>query len=705
MANEQPFGWGRMDNLDTREWLLTNGLGSFASGTICDAHTRTYHGWLIAALEPPAQRTLLLARIDASIEVAGKTFDLGVNFWKSGAVAPQGHRLLQSFQEEPTPTWTWGQSHWQLSRQLLMPYGLLSAAHGESTRFCNQLLIHYRYEGTEPAVLTLRPLIGDRIFHYQQRALPDLQFAQLIEPSGILLQAKRTDWLGTSWQLHWTQGDYHADGMWYWGYRYPIETQRGLADTEDLYSPGYLVVPLLPNSTVTLSACVRCPELFASCPLDDQTFEQAMVAERQRLATIFATAAARAEETPGKPDAARLESLKQNWQLPTPLSLQQRLLKAGDQFIVYRLSTGGPTMIAGYPWFNDWGRDTLIALPGLTLTTGRFDLAKGLLKTFGQYCQQGLIPNAFPDAEAKPFYNSLDAALWWIETLGLYLEASQDWSFLAEQYPIVWRIYKGLMVGTRYNIRVDAFDGLVTWDSPQVALTWMDAVVAEEPVTPRRGKPIEINALWYSALCWAQQWAERLQQDATTDVATLSNQARRYATQAEQVKASLQKFWNPVAGYLHDAIQPNDYPDPTIRPNAIIALSLQHCGFAEHVGQQALQVARSRLLTPYGLRSLDPSDPGYVGRYQGGIWQRDQAYHQGTVWPWLIGPFMRAWQRFYPGEPIPFDWQPLLDHVQHQACLGSVSEMFDGDLPHYPKGAVAQAWSVAEVLRHWTEPN
>jgi predicted glycogen debranching enzyme len=682
--------------LDTREWLLTNGLGSFASGTVCDAHTRTYHGWLIAALDPPDQRTLLLARIDASIEINGQSFDLGTNVWKSGMVSPLGYQRLRSFDVEPVPTWTWGQSHWQLSRRLLMPHGWLQPNLKSSP--CNRVLIQYLYTGTETAVLKLRPLIADRVFHYQQQAHPDLQFAQLIEPSGILLQAKRSEWVGTSWQLHWTSGDYHPDGMWYWGYQYPEETQRGLADTEDLYSPGCLSVMMTPGASLTLEARVRCAEPDSVAPLDNQTFDRALEAEQQRLQQAFALGTG---EQPALLTPKTIAKYSPPNSLQT-LFLKQLLLRAGDQFIVYRASTQGPTVIAGYPWFNDWGRDTLIALPGLTLATRQFELAKGLLKTFGQYCQQGLIPNAFPDAGAKPFYNSIDAALWWIETLGLYLEASQDWNFLTEQYPIVWRIYKRLMAGTLYSIRVDAFDGLVTWDAPNVALTWMDAVVAEEPVTPRRGKPIEINALWYSALCWATQWATRLQHESNLDMdaQSLSNQSRRYADQAEQVKASLQKFWNPVQGYLYDAIQPDDYPDPTIRPNAVIALSLKHCGFTDAIGQAVLQVARERLLTPYGLRSLDPADPHYIGQYRGGIWQRDRAYHQGTVWPWLLGPFVRAWQRFNPSEPVPFDWQPLFDHLQNQACLGSISEMFDGDAPHAPKGAVAQAWSVAEVIRH-----
>ncbi|GAB4226995.1 MAG: amylo-alpha-1,6-glucosidase [Elainellaceae cyanobacterium] len=678
-----------MDQLDTREWLLTNGLGSFASGTICDAHTRTYHGWLVAALDPPGQRTLLLSRIDASLEVQGRTFDLGTNFWTSGAIAPMGYRLLQQFQADPVPTWTWQWGEWQLQRRLIMPYGLLAAqVSGEPPQFCNSILIDYCYQGREPAVLQLRPLISDRIFHYQQHADPDLKFVQLIESQGILLQAKSPAWVGTTWQLSWSQGRYQPDGIWYWGYRYPEETKRGLSDREDLYTPGMLTVLLQPGDRVTLEARVRNLDYHPDYPIGPQSFDRALQAEQERLKLTFTnTAFTKSNAGQGEP--------------PFSQSLHKRLLYAGDQFIAYRASINSPTVIAGYPWFNDWGRDTLIALPGLTLTSGRYELAKGLLRTLGQFCQQGLIPNAFPDAGAQPFYNSLDAALWWIETLGLYLEATEDWQFLAEQYPVVWRIYKGLMAGTWYGIRVDAFDGLVTWDAPNVALTWMDAVIKEEPVTPRCGKPVEINALWYSALCWAEQWVSKLQQTSGMDETALMTQARRYTYQIEQVKTSLQKFWNPGSEYLYDTIAPDDYPDTSIRPNAVIALSLRHCGFSEAIGQQVLQVARDRLLTPYGLRSLDPNDPQYVGKYLGGIWQRDRAYHQGTVWSWLIGPFLRAWQRFYPDQPSPFDWQPLLDHVQEQACLGSISEIFDGDPPHAPRGAIAQAWSVAEVLRHW----
>ncbi|HAJ61917.1 MAG TPA: amylo-alpha-1,6-glucosidase [Cyanobacteria bacterium UBA8543] len=681
-----------MNDLDTREWLLTNGLGSFASGTVCDARTRTYHGWLIAALEPPGRRTLLLSHLDASLEVAGKNWALSTNFWNGGEkIEPLGYQLLRSFEIEPSPKWTWGSEGWQLTRQMVMPYGFpgsgeLGVGSGEDLsnkqppQLCNRILIQYRYEGSQVATLRLRLIIGDRDFHHQQLEDEELQFSQVVEPTQVYLQGIRSGQVGMPWVLRWSAGHYQPEGVWYWNYYYPEENLRGLGDREDLYSPGYLTVILEPGDTLILEARVGSAQ--STLPqLNSDVFEQALQAEQERHKQLFALV-----PTTVKSDRDLI------W---------RQLLQAGDQFTAYRASISGPTVIAGYPWFNDWGRDTLIALPGLALTTGRFALARGLLETFGSYCRDGLIPNTFPDGDAQPIYNSIDASLLWIETLGLYLETTQDWDFLIQQYPVVRKIYKAFTAGTLYNIRVDASDGLLTWDAPNVALTWMDVVIDGKPVTPRRGKPVEINALWYSALCWISRWTQKLVTDACVDPVRLLHQAQHYDQQAQKVKASLQKFWNLERNYFYDTIEPDDRRDARIRPNAVLALSLYHCGFPTEQGRRVLQVAHDRLLTPYGLRSLDPADPDYVSYYSGDRLHRDSAYHQGTVWSWLIGSFVRAWQRFYEQEPIPFDWQPLLVHLQQQACLGSISEIFDGNPPHSPQGAIAQAWSVAELIRHW----
>ncbi|HEY9710504.1 MAG TPA: amylo-alpha-1,6-glucosidase, partial [Oculatellaceae cyanobacterium] len=576
----------------------------------------------------------------------------------------------------------------------VMPYGLVGS--GESVvgsredssskqpvQLCNRILIQYRYEGSQVATLRLRVIIGDRDFHHQQLEDEALQFSQVVGPTQVYLQGVRSGQVGMPWVLRWSTGHYQLEGVWYWNYYYPEENRRGLGDREDLYSPGYITVILEPGEALTLEARVGWAESSSLPELNSESFEQALQAEQERQRQLFAL-----EPITVKSDRDVI------W---------RQLLQAGEQFIAYRASISGPTVIAGYPWFNDWGRDTLIALPGLALATGRFDLARGLLETFGSYCRDGLIPNTFPDAGAQPIYNSIDASLLWIETLGLYLETTQDWDFLIQQYPVVRKIYKAFTAGTLYNIRVDASDGLLTWDAPNVALTWMDVVIDGKPVTPRRGKPVEINALWYSALCWINLWTQKLIENSTIDKVRLLHQSQHYDQQAQKVKASLQKFWNLERSYFYDTIEPDDRRDARIRPNAVLALSLYHCGFPQEQARRVLQVARDRLLTPYGLRSLDPADPAYVSSYSGDRLHRDSAYHQGTVWSWLIGPFVRAWKRFYKQEPVPFDWQPLFAHLQHQACLGSISEIFDGDPPHSPQGAIAQAWSVAELIRHFSD--
>jgi len=703
-----------MGDLDTREWLLTNGLGSFASGTVSDVRTRAYHGWLFAATCPPSGRTLLMSHLEASLELPDRVVALGTNFWASGQIEPQGYKLLRSFDINPVPQWVWGMEGWQLSRQVFMPYGLQENVEydkdvegfGESilsthqTPYRNRVLVQYCYQGDDTAVLRLRLLVGDRDFHHQQKGSSQLQFSQLVKKGQLCLQSEKAGNYGTPWHLRWSKGTYQSSGIWYWNYGLPEETRRGLCDKEDLYSPGYLSIALEPGDTVTIEAQLGfCDE--SNIALNCESFNREISTEQKRLSEIFGWQERQGDkETRGQGN--KVENGLSSSALPAKEIIREKLLRASDQFIVYRASIEGPTVIAGYHWFNDWGRDTLIALPGLAIVTQRFEIAKGLLKTFGYYCRQGLIPNAFPDAGGEPFYNSIDATLWWIETLGIYLEATQDWEFLAEQYPVVRKIYKAFVGGTNYKINVDSTDGLLSWDAPGVALTWMDAVVEGVPVTPRRGKPVEINALWYSALCWASRWAEILSEEHLGEEGMrLANQARRYTQQAQQVKQSLQKFWNPKACYLYDTIEPDDRRNSQIRPNAVLALSLTHCGFSGQQGYQVLEQASKSLLTPYGLRSLEPSDPEYIGKYQGNSATRDSAYHQGTVWSWLIGPFIRAWQRFHKDEALPFDWEPLIQHFLSDACLESISEIFDGDEPHYPKGAVAQAWSIAEVIRHY----
>jgi 4-alpha-glucanotransferase len=434
-----------------------------------------------------------------------------------------------------------------------------------------------------------------------------------------------------------------------------------------------------PGDCLTLEACVGLPG--APLPaLTSDSFNQITQAEQQRLAQQFEQLDPVMDDRP---------------------PVWKQLLRVSDQFIVWQ--SGEPTILAGYHWFGDRTREVLLSLPGLALTTRRFSLARSLLQQLGQLCNQGLLPNTLSGCGKLLEYNNIDCSLWWIEMLGLYLEATQDWNFLSEQYAVVKQIYKAFTAGTLHNIRVDASDGLVTWDDASVALTWMNTTVQGQPVTPRYGKPIEVNALWYSALCWAGEWAERLSENppATTNATNLGNQVRRYTQQAEQVKNSLQKFWNPTQGYLFDHMEPDDRLNPEIRPNAVLALSLHHCAFPTEQARIILATARDRLLTPYGLRSLDPTDRAYLGHYAGSPRQRDLAAHQGTIWSWLLGAFVRTWNRFYPGEPLPLDLQPLLRHFTQQVCFNAISELFDGDTPYHPRGAVADAVAIAELIRIW----
>jgi predicted glycogen debranching enzyme len=618
---------------------------------------------------------------------------LSTNFWRGGDIAPQSYRWLRSFTLDPFPTWTWQQQDWQLTRQIVLLdgddrdhwSGWAELGQGRSgvacqaavkSSICHRVLVHYDYTGPTPAMLQLRPLIADRDWHQPMHRSPEQQFSQVIGVQHLWLQAIQAGQVGTPWQLSWTQGHYQPDAAWYLNYHYPEETQRGLSDAEDLYSPGYLSVGLQPGDRVTVTASVSFDGIAPPC-----------------LCNLSGPIATTPAPQVGQQPLAST---------PFPIS-SEKLRQAGDRHLSWRTTTGSPTIITGYPWFRDQGRFILLALPGLTLATQRFELARAILAALARSCHHGLMPNGFGEAGNQPIYNSLDISLWWIETLGLYLTTTQDWAFLREQYATVKQIYKALTAGSLYNIRVDAADGLISWEAPQIALTWMDAMVAGQPVTPRQGKPIEVNALWYSALCWATQWANRLGRDDPHPA--LANQAHRYATQAEQVKQSLQRFWRSEPGYLGDVIDAEDRCDGTIRPNAVLAISLSHCAFSPAQVQAILQVARDRLLTPYGLRTLDPADPAYIGHYHGSPWQRELAAHQGTVWSWLMGPFCRAWQRYYPDRPLPLDGQLLADHFAQAVCLETISELFDGDAPHQPRGAIAHVGAIAELLRlQWPLP-
>jgi predicted glycogen debranching enzyme len=652
---------------DTREWITTNRLGGYASGTVCGANTRRYHGLLVAALEPPGGRTVLLSRVDETVTAGGESYDLATSFWSSGWTAPEGYRHLTSFSATPVPTWEYGIGLGRLVKRVACLPGR------------NAVTVGYRLEGGPPIRLELKLLANFRDLHGDTRGHPDWHFLQEIEPNGLRVAA----WDGAlPWHLAWTQGaEYRAGGQWYWGYRYPEEEARGLAPSEDLYCLGTLGVRLQPGDRFDLLASVEAPEAIVG--------EQRFAPERagQALPLRWPMADDLADQ-----EQERRRRLVVQAGLPATADAEG-LVAAADQFLVRRDSTGGTTVIAGYHWFGDWGRDTMISLPGLTLTTRRFDEASQILRTFARYVDHGMLPNRFPDGGELPEYNTVDATLWWFHALDAYCRASGDEELAREQLPLLAEVVDWHVRGTRHGIKLDPSDGLLMAGEPGVQLTWMDARVGDWVVTPRIGKPIEVNALWLNALEVMAELAERLGANPS-----------RYRELADRARWGMQRFWSAENGYLYDVIGPDGMGDASLRPNQLVAFSLRHRAFGPVQGAAVLAKVGDHLLTPYGLRSLAPGDPAYAGRYGGDVPHRDGAYHQGTVWPWPLGAYVDALVNVHGRAPdtlaeIRELIRPLLRHLAEDACLGSVSEIFDGDPPHTPQGCVAQAWSVSELLR------
>ncbi|HEY3061857.1 MAG TPA: amylo-alpha-1,6-glucosidase, partial [Chloroflexota bacterium] len=433
----------------------------------------------------------------------------------------------------------------------------------------------------------------------------------------------------------------------------------GLEDTSDLFVPGEFTAGLQPGQSATFVVTAeREPDLAT---------ERALDAELTRQRALLVSAAAT-----GSPP------------------LVQQLVLAADQFLVRRGATGR-TVIAGYHWFNDWGRDTMIALPGLTLTTGRAEEASDILRTFASYVDQGMLPNNFPDHDGQlPGYNTVDATLWYVLAIRAYVQATGDTVLVDELLPVLCSIVDWHRRGTRYGIQVDPVDGLLRAGEPGVQLTWMDAKIGDWVVTPRIGKPVEIQALWYNVLRTIAAWlAERA-----------DHRAASYSALAEQARSSfLNRFWRPELGYLADVVDTPQSDELQLRPNQILALSLPYSLVEGEIAEGVLTTVGRSLLTPYGLRSLAPPDPAYRGEYGGGPIQRDSAYHQGPVWTWLMGAYVEAHYRVHHDRSTALALvRPFVHHLR-DACLGSVSEILEGDEPHTPRGAVAQAWGVAEVLR------
>ncbi len=619
-----------------REWLETNGLGSFACGTVAGAATRRYHALLCVATRPPVGRMVLVNNAEVTLVDGSARHALSTNLYP-GAVHPEGYRLLDGFRLDPWPTWRFRAGGLTVERELFMPHGAQAA------------VLRFRLRGGA-ATLLLRPLLSGRDYHATHHENGALSTAAAVG-DGVVTLAPYPG-VPSLRILH--NGRYAHAPDWYRRFQLPVERERGLDAEEDLFAPGELAFALRDGESADLVFTTDAARAF--------DVDALAAAERARRAALAAPLLGRGEAV-------------------------ARLALAADQFIVARGDSS--TVIAGYPWFTDWGRDTFIALPGLTLATGRPAVARALLAAFAPHVDRGMIPNRFPDAGDAPEYNTVDAPLWYAIAAGQYLAATADAAFArATLWPAVRAIVDGYRRGTRYGIGVDG-DGLVHAGAPGVQLTWMDAKVGDWVVTPRAGKPVEIQALWLRALAAAAELARRFESPALADE---WDALRRRA--ARSLAAA---FFYDAGGYLYDLVD-GDARDASLRPNQLYALALPEPALDPARAALALAAVERHLVTPFGLRTLAPGDAAYHGRCTGPQRDRDAAYHQGTVWPHLLGVYADAC-RSVRGERVGRRLAARLAPHLADAGLGTVSEIFDGDLPHEPRGCFAQAWAVAELLR------
>jgi predicted glycogen debranching enzyme len=627
------------------EWLETNGIGGFCSSTIVGLNTRRYHGLLTAATKPPAERFVLLSKLEETLLVNGRHYDLSSNQYPD-VVYPQGHRYLKEFRLDPFPIFVYEVEGIEIEKRIFM-------VHGE-----NSTVVEYevlRFDRNVPCSLELRPLIAFRDYHATTHHNDTLD-RDVRNANGL---ASITPYSGLP-ALHFghNAAAIETSGNWYFNFEYDRERERGLECTEDLYNPCVLRYTLYSGATAILVASTS-----------ERAASDAAVLRRSEL-------------------SRRAKVLERS---PASTPLLQQLTADADQFIVRRGELN--SVIAGYHWFCDWGRDTMISLPGLTLATGRPDIAKNILEAFARNIDQGMLPNRFPDAGTTPEYNTVDATLWFFEAIRSYLDYTGDYGFVrVELYPKLKDIVDWHIKGTRYGIHVDA-DGLLACGQTGVQLTWMDAKVGDWVVTPREGKPVEVQALWHNAL--------RILADLAREFGHSDIEASLGAL-ADRVRSSFQEqFWNADAGCLFDVIHGADR-DASIRPNQIFAVSLRNRMLPPEKEKQIVDVMQRELLTPVGLRTLSPRDAKYRAHYQGGVRDRDSAYHQGAVWPWLMGPFITAYvkvhERSAEAKRQAEVWLNGFQETQ-AAGLGQISEIADGDAPHTPRGCIAQAWSVAELLR------
>ncbi len=670
------------------EWFVTNGLGGYAAGSVVGGTTRSYHGLLVAALRPPVERDVLITKFDETVELAdGNLLKLGVNEYRDGTIDPQGYNYLETFSlEADVPCFRYRlNENIVLEKRVWMEYG-------QNTAYVQYTLSTATASAAdnEPLVLTISPFCLYRNHHSTTHG--DANWHFLVENQGNRCRVRAYEGAPAYVLVLESSAHFTATGVWFWGVKHRRDTERGLPDVEDVYQPGTFRIQIKPGerATMVLSAEAGLPSEFGSTQ-HEAAVEQAWIRHQERVQQLL----------------AKVKHTK--FSLPQVDPVLARLTLAADQFIVDRPShtqdnqpdneqgrnpDALKTIIAGYPWFTDWGRDSMISLPGLLISTGRYQEARGILKAFASYTHKGLIPNRFPDSGEAPEYNTIDATLWMFHAIDRYVTVSGDWSLLDELFLTLSSIIDRHVEGTIYNIGVDPSDGLLHGGTSGVQLTWMDAKVGDWVVTPRHGKPVEVNALWYYALSCMESWA-----------AHYSLNASRFSQLRAKVHDNFpRRFWYEEGGYLYDVVDVegvSDQNDASLRPNQLFVASLTPSLLTEDQIRSILQKVTESLLTPLGLRSLSPEDPSYCVHYNGNQQQRDGAYHRGTVWQWLIGAYVDVHLFVYNDKAaIRAILQPLVQHLW-DACLGTISEIAEPEPPFTPVGCYAQAWSVAEVLRCW----
>jgi predicted glycogen debranching enzyme len=652
--------WGRevggsLPVAESREWLCTNGIGGFASGTVAGLLTRRYHGLLVAALQPPLGRTLMVAKVDDSVVYGGITWSLFTNRWASGSVNPHGYRQIERFRlDGMIPVWSYACADVLLEKRVWMEDGANTT--------------YVRYDALRaPCAVTveLKVLVNYRDYHGSTRG-DGWQMSVTPIPDGLRVVA----FDGARPLTLLARGAAVVPAhTWYANFDLARERERGLGDREDHLHAGTFLASLEPGKSLTLVLSAE------EAPSADG--EEGLARRQRHTQRLLAQWSS----------AVRAASTAPPW--------IRQLVLAADQFVVRRglpADAHGMSVIAGYHWFGDWGRDTMVALPGLTLPTGRADVAARILRTFASFVDRGMLPNRFPDQGEPPEYNTVDATLWYFEAVRAYHAATGDDGLLKELLPILEGIVEWHRTGTRHGIAVDPADGLLRSGEEGVQLTWMDARVGDWVVTPRTGKVVEINALWYNALLAMHGFARQL-----------GRPTEPWETMGRRVRHGFDRFWNAAGGYCYDVVDGPGGDDDTLRPNQIFAVALPESPLTAERQRNVVEACARHLLTSHGLRSLTPGHPQYRGQYGGDVAARDGSYHQGTVWGWLLGPFALAHFKVYGDRARTRALLEPMAHHLNEYGVGSLAEIFDGDPPFAPRGCIAQAWSVAETLRAWHE--